>query len=360
MARNKRNYYEVLGVDKSASEDDIKSAYRKLALKHHPDKCKDDPSATEKFSELSEAYEVLGDSKKRAQYDNGPRFEHSFNADFNEIFSAFRSGSSAWTAAYNTATVDHRGQRGQDIKIALELTLEEIFRGVTKTIKYKRYEKCNVCSGKGAMSLSRSTCSKCHGTGHISGSTSFGGTNIFMATVLCDKCRGSGSIVNYDCKSCSGTGRVMTDTTVNIKIEAGLPEDGAMVMKYYGQHGEHNGVAGDLVIVIKSKSHEYFVRQGFDLIYSSPLKFTDAILGTNITIKTMNGDKEIAVKPGTKDGDVHVLSGCGFPVVHPVRTLIRVSNASHGDQIVKFRIEVPSVLTDRQRELLEKLKTEGL
>lgn len=354
MARNKRSYYEVLGVNKGASEAEIKDAYRKLALKHHPDKCKDDPNSTERFTEICEAYEILSDSKKRSQYDLGGR---SINLD--DFFSSAFHNANVWS--FNGSTINStnfRGHKGQDIKIILELTLEEIFRGVTKTIKYKRYDKCNVCSGKGAVSLNRSKCSKCGGSGQISSSSQYSTGFAFISAMVCDKCNGQGSIVNYDCKDCSGTGRVMTTTTVNIKIDAGLPEDGAIVMKYYGQQGEHNGVAGDLIVVVKSKSHTYFKRQGFDLLCEVQLKITDAIFGKSVIIKTMNGDKEITVQPGTKDGSVHVLGNCGFPIVHPVRTNVLTTGC--GDQIVKFKIEVPKSLTDKQRELLKQLKAEGL
>jgi molecular chaperone DnaJ len=364
MSGTKRDFYEVLGVDKSASDDDIQKAYRKLAMKYHPDKNQGNKDSEDKFKEATQAYETLKDPAKKSQYDNGGMFggnsfgagfnsQHNyqggFSSPFDNIFSSmFGQGQRQHSG---TANVFHRGNKGQDIKVTLEVNLEDIYFGSKKTIKYKRHEKCSKCSGKGSLTNEKLKCLKCNGMGQTT-TRKVMNNMVFENATICDKCMGQGHTVNYNCVDCSGTGRVISETTVEIVIDAGTEENKILVLKYYGNHGEHNGVAGNLLVVIKSKPHDYFTRYGNHLLHVQTISLTDAVLGTTISIKTMKDEQNIIVPAGTIDGSQQVLLGYGLPK----------SGISGGiaDQIIEFKINIPQKLTEKQTELFKQLKQEGL
>jgi len=348
MARQRRDYYEVLGVNKNASEEDIKSAYRKLAVQYHPDKNAGSKTAADKFREATEAYEVLRDSKKRSQYDNfSPFAEFNPFTDFANAFGYTFTSSNV----RHTSGSDYRGQKGQDIIVTLELMLHEVLTGITKTIKYRRYEKCNMCSGQGALDAKKEICSKCSGAGRIN-STNRVGNMIINNISICDKCCGRGFDIKFNCKDCSGTGRILQDTILPVNIVCGITDHNEVVMRQYGHHGEHNGVAGNLIIRFKIKQHEYLTRCDQDVLCDANLSITQAVLGCELTIKTLHDDKKIIVKSGTRHGDTYAIDGYGLPVFD--------NKAVIGDQIVRFIIDIPNNLTDKQLELFNKLKDEGL
>lgn len=348
-----RDYYEVLGVPKDASEDQVKKAYRKLAVKYHPDKNEDDKTAEEKFREATEAYEVLKDTSKRQAYDGrGQRIHINLqdilrSGSFSSVFSSadgnpfFRS---------TTSRTNVRGARGQNIRILMDLTIEDVLHGAKKTIKYKRYEKCTSCNGRGA-SGGFSSCSKCKGSGKISASSNFGSFR-FDNTGVCDVCNGSGRALTFDCKPCSGSGRVLKETLLPITVNKGTTEQTAITMKYYGHQGERNGVAGSLQIAFKYKPHPLFKRNGNDVIYDVHLPLSKAVLGGIVLVKTLHGnDVEIDVPQGTNNGDRKVVAGHGLP---------DFSSGKLGNQIIRFKIDMPKELTKRQTDLFNLLKEEGL
>jgi molecular chaperone DnaJ len=348
----KRNHYEVLGVPKGATEKQIRDAYRKLAVKYHPDKNKDDKDATEKFREASEAYEVLKDPTKRKQYDQPSVFGSGSPfidpTDLYNMFTGFTSRTG--TSAAPTEPVFRRGMKGQDIRITLDVELEDIYRGTTKTLKYRRYDKCGKCNGRGSNSNEKTTCPKCKGAGQQQSQSAY--NNILLKNVsICDQCGGRGTVINFDCKDCNGTGRVMTDMIVTVPVTAGIPENSCLTMRSHGHHGEHCGIPGDLNVIIRSKPHPILLRQDSNLICIATIKLTDAVLGTSTTITTFDGVQEIVVKPGTMEKDECVLQKQG---------LIDVKSRNKGNLIVRFKIEVPQQLTEKQRELFETLRQEGL
>jgi len=352
MARS-RDYYAVLGVSRDATEDQIKKAYRKLAIRYHPDKCKDDKSAEEKFREVSEAYTVLVDTKKRAMYDgHGQRI----NIDLSDLF---RQGSfsNVFTSTdgnaffRNTVKTNSRGDRGQDIRITMEITLEDVLRGTKKTIKYKRYEKCADCNGRGTSSGERITCEKCKGTGKTTTSGNFGGFR-FDSTSVCDDCHGQGKSIKFDCQTCNGTGRVLKDSIIPVTINRGVQEHTSITMKYYGHQGERNGVAGNLQIKFRLIPHKLFKRYINDVVYDAHISLTTAVFGGTISVQTLHGnDVDIDIPKGSNTGDKKVLVGHGLP---------DFTSGKPGNQIVNFIIDLPKTLTDEQTKLLNLLKAEGL
>ena len=362
---SKKDYYDLLGVEKTASENDIKKAYRKLAMKYHPDKFsnaseKEKKEAEEKFKEVNEAYQVLSDPDKRAKYD---RFGHAafenggagaggfggFSGGFEgfgnaeDIFSSFFGGGGGFGGFGGGR---QRGpEPGADLRVDVTLTLEEVAKGVEKEINYRRQAKCKTCNGTGAEpGSSLKTCDKCNGTGKIKVTqrTVFGN---FQSVEECDKCKGKGKIPEKKCKSCNGTGLERETVKKTVKIPIGIEDGQRLRLSGMGDASTEGGPNGDLYIFIHVKEHDFFVRHGDDIICEIPITFAKAALGGEIDIPTLKGKKSIKIPAGTQNGEVFRLKGEG---INNPRAY------APGDQLVKIIIEVPTNLTDDQQELLRK------
>ncbi len=360
----KRDYYEVLGVSKNAGKDELKKAYRKTAMKYHPDRNPDDKEAEDKFKEAAEAYEVLNDDNKRARYD---RFGHAgvsgpggggggFTVE--DIFSQFSDifnqtgGGSPFDAFFGGGSRGGRrrasGERGSNLRIKVKLTLEDINEGVTKKIKVKKHNTCDTCNGSGAKDEnSLQTCKSCGGGGYVRqiANTPFGQ---MQSTTTCPSCSGSGQMITANCKSCKGEGRTYGEETINIQIPGGV-EEGLQdyPIRGKGNAGKKGGAAGDLYIHIEELPHEHFHRNGADLLYKLHVNFADATLGTSVTVPTITGKVKFEVPAGTQSGKIVRLKGKGLP---------DSSGYGKGDQIVKINIWTPKKLSNEERKILEKLR----
>ncbi len=357
----KRDYYEVLGVSKSASADDIKRAYRRMAIKYHPDKNPGDKEAEAKFKECAEAYEVLSDPEKRKRYDQfgheglrgmgmrdyshmrwqdiGSIFQDIFGFDdfFGDIFGA-RGARSARRAGPT---------RGFDLETSVELTLNDVAKGTEKTIEFTRQDICPECTGSGcARGSSPGRCPGCGGTGQVAK-----GGGFFRMVSTCPQCRGTGQIITNPCKKCKGTGRVPKKRVVNIKIPAGVHEGQGIRVAGEGEPGHRNGPRGDLYCYVKVKPHEFLERDGNNIIALVPISFTQAALGTTIDVPSLNGTKQLKIPPGTQYGSVFRIKGQGLPDLRTHR---------NGDQLVQVLIETPAKLNAQQQDLLREFaKTEN-
>lgn len=362
---NKRDYYEVLGVGKSAAADEIKKAYRKVAMQYHPDRNPGDKEAEEKFKEAAEAYEVLSDADKRARYDrlghaafapgSGGFGGHSSNME--DIFSQFGdifgedifSGFFGGTGGGRGRSGGGRrvtGQRGSNLRIKLKLTYEEIAKGVSKNIKVKKYVVCGTCSGSGAKDKSSvQTCSTCNGSGQVRKVTStFLGQ---MQTVTtCPNCNGEGSTVTAKCNSCKGEGRVYDEEMVQLDIPAGVHEGMQLSLGGKGNAGERGGMAGDLIILIEEEPHATLHRDGLNVAYDLYITFPDAVFGTNVEVPTIDGKAKIKVPPGTQSGKIFRLKGKGFP---------EVNGYSKGDQLIHVNVWTPQNVNSEEKSMLEKM-----
>src|SRR5215212_3321391 len=359
----KRDYYEILGVSKTSTADEIKKSYRKVAMQYHPDRNPGDKSAEEKFKEAAEAYEVLSDQDKRAQYDryghagvssNG-RGGHPGNMNMEDIFSQFGDifgedifgsffggGGGTRTRGGQKA----RGVRGSNLRIKLKLTYEEIARGVTKNIKVKKYVPCNTCNGSGAKDKgSVQTCSACGGSGQVRKVT-----NTFlgqMQTVTtCPSCNGEGTTITAKCANCKGEGRVYAEETVQIDIPAGVQEGMQLNISGRGNAGERGGMAGDLIILIEEEPHKELQREGLNVAYELHISFTDAVFGTQVEVPTIDGRAKIKIPPGTQSGKIFRLKGKGFP---------NVNSYEKGDQLIQVNVWTPQNLSSEERAVLEKM-----
>ena len=363
----KRDYYEVLGVSKNASEDEIKKAYRKLAFKYHPDKNKGDKAAEEKFKEASEAYEILSDAKKRKTFDqyghtglNGAFGQGDFNmndffrhhqTDLGDVFSQIFGGGSIFEDFFDFGGTSRRGgrqraQRGNDLQIRLKLTIEEIAKGTPKKIKVKRKDVCNSCGGTGARTGSMKTCSSCAGRGQVRQvSHSLFGQVVNVTT--CPQCNGTGTVVSDPCRSCGGDGRATSETTISVDIPAGVSEGNYIPIHGKGDVGPNNGPAGDLIVIITEQKDKFFERHGIDLVCEVPITFSQAALGDTITIKTIEGKVNLRIPAGTQSEKIFRLRGKGLPELHSSKT---------GDQLVRIRVETPEKLTKEMKEVFESLK----
>lgn len=356
----KRDYYEALGVSKGASDAEIKSAYRKLAVKYHPDKNPGDREAEERFKEASEAYEVLSDREKRAQYDRfGHRgiessfgrggfqwsdFSHAgdFEDIFGDLFGSFFGGGGRRS---------RRGPAGppagRDLKIAVELTLEEIATGVEKKINLSRLERCAKCGGSGAApGSSRKTCPTCGGAGQVQQvSRSIFGQAVTVTT--CPTCNGEGSTISEPCPECRGEGRTRVKTTLTVRIPAGVRSGNYIPLRGQGEAGPRGGPAGDCLVFIEEKEHKQFTRDGNDVIYRLPVNFSQVALGDDdVQVPTLNGKARMKIPPGTQSGRVFRLRGKGIP---------DVNGRGVGDQLVQVMVWTPQELDSRERELFEEL-----
>ena len=363
---SKRDYYEILGVEKGSGASEIKTAYRKLAMKYHPDKNPDDSESENKFKEASEAYEVLSDETKRAKYDRygheGMRMGQDFGSysNMNDIFSAFGDifsggggGGSIFDDFFNQGGGRGRsrqrsqGERGSDIKIRLPLTLEEIAKGIDKTIKLKIKTKCNDCNGYGAKNgaSGMSACPVCKGAGQVREiSRSMFGQ--FVNVHACAHCGGTGQIVSDPCPTCSGDGRIVGETSVVASIPAGVESGNYLPMRGKAHAGRRGGEAGDLIVVIEEKEHDFFRREGNNVIYHLTVSWPDAALGTEITVPTLFGDEIIKIASGTQPGTMITLRGKGVPELNSYRK---------GDQFVYVNVHVPTSLSSKEKQVLKEL-----
>lgn len=359
----KRDYYEVLGVEKNADADKLKKAYRKLAMKYHPDRNPDDKEAEEKFKEAAEAYEVLSDDNKRARYDRLGHAGVDPNAGFggghggmtmDDIFSQFGdmfgdAGGFGGGGFFGGAGArrQSRGERGSNLRIKVPLTLEEIAKGVTKKIKVKRQVSCDVCDGSGAKdSNSVETCRSCSGSGVIRQvrSTFLGQ---MATTTTCPTCNGSGRQITATCNKCRGEGRNYDNDTIEVPIPAGVEEGMQLSMRGKGNAGRRGGPAGDLLINVEEKPHEHLQRDGQKIIYDLFLNFADAALGTSVEVPTIGGKVRIKIPAGTQSGKIFRLRNKGLPVVQ---------GRGQGDQLIFVNVWTPKSLSKAERELLEKMR----
>lgn len=357
---SKRDYYEILGVGKAAAAEEIKKSYRKVAMQYHPDRNPGDKTAEEKFKEAAEAYEILSDSDKRAQYDryghagvsgngrgHGPNMEDIFSqfGDIfgDDVFGSFFGGGRRGGGGGGRAP---RGIRGSNLRIKLKLTYEEIAKGVTKNIKVKKHVPCNVCNGSGAKDKgSVQTCGTCGGSGQVRKVT-----NTFlgqMQTVTtCGTCGGEGTTITAKCGNCKGEGKVYGEETVTIDIPAGVQEGMQLNISGKGNAGERGGMAGDLIILIEEEGHKELQREGLNVVFELHISFPDAVFGTQLEVPTIDGRAKIKIPPGTQSGKIFRLKGKGFPAVN---------SYEKGDQLVHVNVWTPQHVSSDEKAVLEKL-----
>ena len=359
----KRDYYDILGVSKTSSTDEIKKAYRKVAMQFHPDRNPGDKAAEEKFKEAAEAYEILSDADKRAQYDryghasvgsNGRGFSGSGNMNMDDIFSQFGDifGDDVFGSFFSGGrggrggTGRPQGVKGSNLRIKLKLSYEEIAKGVTKSVKVKKYVPCNTCGGSGAKDKgSVQTCNSCGGSGQVRKVT-----NTFlgqMQTVTtCPVCNGEGSTITAKCGSCKGEGRVYGEETVSIDIPAGVQEGMQLSMSGKGNAGERGGSNGDLIILIEEEAHPDLHRDGLNVAYDLYITFPDAVFGTNLEVPTIDGRAKIKIPAGTQSGKIFRLKGKGFPAVN---------SYEKGDQLIHVNVWTPQTLSSEEKAMMEKM-----
>jgi molecular chaperone DnaJ len=359
----KRDYYEILGIDKGVDEAAIKKAYRKVAMQHHPDRNPGNKEAEEKFKEAAEAYEVLSDANKRARYD---RYGHdamdqmggggysSSNMTMEDILRqfghAFGEGGSPFDQFFGGGSFRQSsptGQKGSNLRIKLSLTLEEINDGVTKKIKVKKQVSCKTCNGSGAKDKnSVSTCTTCKGSGYVHQvKNTFLGQ--MQSTVVCPKCHGSGKTITANCPTCKGHGRNLEEETIEIEIPAGVQDGMQLSMRGKGNAGLHGGPNGDLLITIEEKTHEMFSRDENNIIYDLFLNFADVALGTQVEIPTLSGNVKIKIPAGTQAGKIFRLKGKGLP---------SLQHYDRGDQLINVNIWTPKTLSSEETAMLEKIR----
>ena len=346
---SKRDYYEVLGVARSGTPDDLKKAYRKLALRFHPDRGSDDPAAEEKFKEASEAYAVLSDESKRRQYD---QFGHQavggpggFQGDFGNVGDIFNDLFGDLFGSVGGRR-GGRGQRGADLRYTHTLDLEDVLTGEEATLELPRMLRCEKCSGSGAKPGTQpERCGRCGGTGQ----TVFQ-QGLFRISRPCDACRGEGSLLRNPCTGCRGTGRSEGKKTLKVRIPAGVEDGMRLRVAGEGEAGLAGGPAGDLYVVMAVNQHPLFTREGPDLSCEVPVLFTQAALGAEIDVPTLEGRVKLKIPEGTQSGKTFRLRGKGMP---------SVNSAARGDLHVHIFVEVPSRLNARQRALLEQFATES-
>jgi len=363
---DKRDYYEVLGVDKNAGEDEIKKAYRKVAKKYHPDLHPGDKTAESKFKEANEAYEVLSDSSKKQRYDQFGHagvdpsygggggsgygaggfggFDFSDIGDLGDIFGSFFGG--GFGGRQGSPNVP---RRGTDVQTSVMLSFEEAAKGCTKTVTSNRVQACDDCDGSGAKKgTTVKTCPECSGTGQVrvSQRTPFG---MMQTQRTCSRCNGKGKMVETPCATCAGKGRVSKKSSVQINIPAGIDTGQVMNVSGHGNAGQNGGPAGDMQVEINVRPHAIFERDRFDVWCEIPLTFTQAALGDDIVVPTLDGKVSYKVHEGTQPGDVFKLKGKGIQ---------KLNRTGRGDQFVRVTVEVPKNLDDKQKELLKQFDRE--
>ena len=354
----KRDYYDILGVERDASQDDIKKAFRRLARKYHPDMNRNDPTAEEKFKDINEAYEVLSDPNKRGRYDqfghagqgsswgSGGAEGHNFGGfgpfgSFDSIFDVFFGGGFGQSRAKRTGP-----ERGRDIRYDLEITLEEAVSDIQREISIRRLETCGICAGTGAKPGTKpSTCPACGGTGHVSEtrSTIFG-TSTFSA--VCARCSGRGTVITDPCTNCQGRGRIPETKKINITIPKGVDSGVRMRVEGEGEAGINGGPKGDVYVYITVKPHPVFTRRGNDLICEEPISIYQATLGSEIEVPSIDGKSILRIPEGTQTGTSFRLKGKGMPDMR---------GKGRGDQYVKIKVVTPTRLSAKEKELLKEL-----
>jgi molecular chaperone DnaJ len=362
---DKRDYYEVLGLKKGASDDEIKKAFRKMAMKYHPDKNPDDKKAEESFKEVNEAYGILSDKEKKDLYDKfghagvdpnsgfgaggggfggfggagGAGFDFS---DLGDIFGSFFGGGGGSSSARRR----NAPRKGTDLQVTLRITFNEAAFGTKKKVKLKKNVECPSCKGTGAENgTAKKTCPQCNGTGQVQTqqNTPFGS---FSSVNTCPTCHGTGEIIETPCKECGGTGRIRKDVTIQVEIPAGVDNDSVISLKGQGEPGTNGGPAGDLFVIIGVEQHKLFNRVGNDLKLDIPITFEQAALGTTITVPTLKEKVKYKVPAGTQPGTTFRLKGKGVKALRSNRT---------GDLYVKVNLEVPTKLNSEQKEAIKKL-----
>ena len=360
----KRDYYEVLGVGKDASADEIKKAYRKMAMKYHPDKNPGDKDAEEKFKEAAEAYSVLKDPEKKAQYDqfghagmNGGAggFGGGASMDMDDIFSmfgdifggrGFGGGFGGFGGFGGGGGQQQQRYRGSDLRVKVKLNLNEISEGVNKKFKLKKSITCPHCGGSGAENGAVETCPDCHGTGRvIRTQQSFFG--MMRSEVACPRCNGEGKIIKTKCPHCNGEGIIAGEEVVEANIPAGVQEGMALTMRGKGNAGRRNGIPGDLQIIIEEEEHPTLVRQNNDLIFSLLLDIPTATLGGTVEVPTIDGKAKVTIEPGTQPGKTMRLRGKGLPVIN---------RSERGDIIINISVYIPETLSKDEKKCIEKFK----
>ncbi len=355
---DKRDYYEVLGIGKSASEDEIKKAYRQLAKKYHPDLNPDDKAAEAKFKEVNEAYEVLSDGDKRARYDQfghagvDPNFGGGAGGgnpfqgagfDIGDIFDSFFGGGFGGGRRQNP----NAPRQGSDVQANIAISFEEAAKGCKQTVEYQQIEQCEDCHGTGAAeSTSPKTCPNCNGTGQVrvSQRTPFG---VMQSNHTCDRCRGTGKIIEKPCRTCDGKGRVRRRKTIEVTVPAGISDEQILNVSGKGNAGSNGGPNGDLHVYVSVRPHPVFQRRGNDVWCEMPITFTQAALGADVEVPTLDGRVSYHVHEGAQPGDVFRLKGKGIQNLHNPRM--------RGDQYVQVTVEVPKNLNKRQKEILAEL-----
>ena len=348
----KRDYYEVLGVGKSASADDIKRAYRRMAMKYHPDKNPDDKDAEAKFKECAEAYEVLSDTEKRQRYDQfghaGLRgmgvhdYSHMDFRDIGSMFSDIFGFDDILGDLFGRRRQTRAGvSRGYDLETTVELSLGEVAKGTEKTIEFTRQDLCPACSGTGCAAGKKPVrCSTCGGNGQVA-KAGLGG--FFQMVSTCPQCGGRGEVITDHCKKCRGTGKVPKKRVVEIKIPAGVHEGQGIRLANEGEPGRRGGPRGNLYCYVRIKPHPFLQRDGNDLVAVVPISFTQAALGATIEVPSLNGTRQLKVPPGTQYGRVFRIKGQGLPDMRTKRA---------GDELVQIIVEIPKKLNSEQEKLL--------
>lgn len=351
----KRDYYEILGLSKNASEEDIKKAYRKLAIKYHPDKNPDDKHAEENFKEAAEAYEVLSNPEKRQRYNQyghagvGGAAGHAGGMNMDDIFSQFGDifGGAFGGFGGSGRSGGRRVNRGSNLRVKVKLNLHEIANGVEKKIKVNKYVACKTCSGSGAKSGQYDTCKMCNGTGVFTRvqQTILGA---MQTQTTCTGCGGEGRIIKDKCNTCHGDGVVRDEEVISINIPAGVAEGMQLSMQGKGNAAPRGGINGDLLIAIEEEEHAQLKREGNHLIYSLSISFPDAALGSNVEIPTVDNKVKIKIDPGTQGGKVLRLKGKGLP---------DVNGYGKGDLLVEISVYTPQNLSGEEKKIIEQLKT---
>lgn len=356
----KRDYYDILGIQRNASPEEIKKAYRQMAIKHHPDKNPGDKAAEEKFKEAAEAYEVLSDATKKQRYDQfghagvgssaaGGQGQGGFSMDdifsqFGDIFGGAFGGGGGFGGGGRGG---RRVNRGSNLRVKVKLTLEEISTGVEKKLKVPKYVSCNSCHGSGAAGgSSMNTCATCKGSGQV---TQYMNTMLgrMQTTTACPACGGEGQTITDKCKTCHGDGVVRGEEMISVKIPAGVHEGIQLSVSGKGNAGPRGGVPGDLIVVIEEAPHEHFTRDGNNLFYEYHVSIPDAALGTSVEIPTLEGKARIKIDAGTQAGKVLRLKGKGLP---------DINGYSRGDLLVSINVWTPTHLSSEEKKLLEKLR----
>ena len=360
MAENKRDYYEVLGLQKGASYDEIKKAYRKLAMKYHPDRNPDDKNAEEKFKEVGEAYEILSDDDKRARYDQfgfagvdpnygagqgGAGFGGGFGGfgdfgDFGDIFGSFFGGGGSRSSNANAP------RRGENVMSRLELTFEEAAFGCEKEVGAMRIENCSSCNGSGSADGVIETCPTCRGSGQVRTTQNFMGMQM-QSTAACPQCGGKGKTIKTPCTTCKGKGKVRRTQKIKVKVPAGVDQGQSVRVRGEGCVGSNGGPSGDLLVEIYIKRHPIFTRRGMDVLCEVPITFTQAALGAEIQVPTLDGKVPYDLPEGTQTGTTFTITGKGIPEVNNPRR--------RGNQRFTVVVETPTKLSKEQKDLLRQL-----